>query len=157
MKFEFFNTHKNFYMGPLCVTNIEYELYEQEICSFGTFFRQQAFFRQNRRLTPTDLIEHLNFLKTHKNSNTISLCITDLEYGGHDQEIRSFGLFLPQIDNFQKNRRLTPMDWSKNLIFLKTHKNSYMVSFCVTDLEYGRQSQEIWSFGQFLPQTGNFR
>jgi hypothetical protein len=28
------------------------------------------------------------------------LCITDLEYGGHDQERRSFGQILQQIDNF---------------------------------------------------------
>jgi hypothetical protein len=27
------------------------------------------------------------------------LCITDGEYGSHDQEILSFGQFLPQIDN----------------------------------------------------------
>jgi hypothetical protein len=28
------------------------------------------------------------------------LRITDLEYGGHDQEIQSFGKFLPQTGNF---------------------------------------------------------
>jgi hypothetical protein len=31
----------------------------------------------------------------------ISLCLIDLEYGGHDQEIQSFGLFLPQTDVFR--------------------------------------------------------
>jgi hypothetical protein len=28
------------------------------------------------------------------------LCITDLEYGSHDQEIQNFGEFLPQIVYF---------------------------------------------------------
>jgi predicted secreted protein len=37
------------------------------------------------------LSENLKILKTHKNSFTGPLRITDLEYGGHDQEIRSFG------------------------------------------------------------------
>jgi hypothetical protein len=39
------------------------------------------------------------------------LCITDLEDGGHDQEIRSFGQFLPQTSSFHLNRRLTPTDF----------------------------------------------
>jgi hypothetical protein len=29
-----------------------------------------------------------------------SLSITDLKYGGHNQEIQSFGLFLPQTVDF---------------------------------------------------------
>jgi hypothetical protein len=37
------------------------------------------------------LNENLSFFKTHKNSYTGPLCITDSEYGGHDQEIWSFG------------------------------------------------------------------
>jgi hypothetical protein len=28
------------------------------------------------------------------------LCITDLEYGPHNQEIRTFGQFLPQTSDF---------------------------------------------------------
>jgi hypothetical protein len=40
--------------------------------------------------------------------------------------------------------------------FFKTHKNSYMGPCCITDPEYGGQDQEIWSFGQFMPQTGDF-
>jgi hypothetical protein len=39
------------------------------------------------------------------------LCITDLEYGGHDQKIQSFGQFLPQTYDFWYNCRLTPMDF----------------------------------------------
>jgi hypothetical protein len=35
-------------------------------------------------------------LKTYENSNTRPLCITDSEYGGHDQEIWCFDQFLPQ-------------------------------------------------------------
>jgi hypothetical protein len=34
-------------------------------------------------------------LKTCENSNTRVLCIINPEYGGHDQEIKSFGQFLP--------------------------------------------------------------
>jgi hypothetical protein len=40
------------------------------------------------------------FLKTGKNLYTGPLCITDPKYGGHDQEIRSFGQFLPQTSGF---------------------------------------------------------
>jgi hypothetical protein len=29
------------------------------------------------------------------------LCITDPEYGGQDQEIRSFGKFMPQTGDFR--------------------------------------------------------
>jgi hypothetical protein len=29
------------------------------------------------------------------------LCITDPEYGGHDQEIQHFGQFLPQTEDFR--------------------------------------------------------
>jgi hypothetical protein len=50
-------------------------------------------------------------LKTRENSNTRPLCITDLKYGDHDQEILSYGPFLPQTGNFQKNRRLICMDF----------------------------------------------
>jgi hypothetical protein len=42
-----------------------------------------------------------DFFKTHKKSYTGSLCITDLQYGGHDKEIQSFYQFLPQTVNFQ--------------------------------------------------------
>jgi hypothetical protein len=47
------------------------------------------------------LSEILSFFKTCKNSNTWPLCLTDNEYGGHDQEIWSFGYFLAQTDNFR--------------------------------------------------------
>jgi hypothetical protein len=36
-----------------------------------------------------------DFFKTHKNSYTGPLGITDLEYGGRGKEIWSFGQFLP--------------------------------------------------------------
>jgi hypothetical protein len=44
--------------------------------------------------------ENLIFL-THKNSYIGSLCITDPEYGGHSQEIRSFSQFLLQTGDFR--------------------------------------------------------
>jgi hypothetical protein len=43
-----------------------------------------------------------DFFKTHKNLYTGLLCITDRKYEIHDQEIQSFGQFLPQTDIFGK-------------------------------------------------------
>jgi hypothetical protein len=34
------------------------------------------------------------------------LCITDLEYGGHNQEIQCYGQFLAETGNFCYNRSL---------------------------------------------------
>jgi hypothetical protein len=45
-----------------------------------------------------DFERKVDFKKTCKKSYTWSLCITDPEYEGHDQEIWSFGLFVPQTD-----------------------------------------------------------
>jgi hypothetical protein len=47
------------------------------------------------------LTENLKILKTHKNSYTGPLCITNAEYGGHDQVILSFSQFLPTNTKFQ--------------------------------------------------------
>jgi hypothetical protein len=44
--------------------------------------------------------KNLNFFKTRKNSYTGPLCLTNSEYGGHDQEIQCFGQFMPQTGNF---------------------------------------------------------
>jgi hypothetical protein len=46
---------------------------------------------------------------------------------------------------------------SENLIFFKTRKNLYMGPLGTTDPENGGHGQEIWSFDQFLPQTGDLR
>jgi hypothetical protein len=45
---------------------------------------------------------------------------------------------------------------SENLIFFKTHENTYTGPLGNTDLEYRRHETEIQSFIQFLPETGNF-
>jgi hypothetical protein len=47
------------------------------------------------------LSENLKFFKTYKNSYAGPLCITNPEYGGHDQEIRSFGQFLLKTYDFR--------------------------------------------------------
>jgi hypothetical protein len=39
-----FKTHKTLYTGPLCVTDMEYELYEQKIRSFDQFLPQIGVF-----------------------------------------------------------------------------------------------------------------
>jgi hypothetical protein len=44
---------------------------------------------------------------------------------------------------------------SENFKNFKTHKNSYMRPLCITDSEYVGYDQEMRSFGQFLPQTGD--
>jgi hypothetical protein len=43
------------------------------------------------------------------------LCIIDPEYGGHGQQIQSFGNFLPKTGDFRLNRRLTPMDFKQKI------------------------------------------
>jgi hypothetical protein len=43
-----------------------------------------------------------------------------------------------------------------NFEFLKTYKNLYTGQLCITDPECRLNSQEIRSFGQFLPQIGIF-
>jgi hypothetical protein len=48
------------------------------------------------------------------------------------------------------------MDFERKFEFFKTHKNSYMGPLYITDLEYVGNDQEIRSFSQFLPQTGDF-
>ena len=48
------------------------------------------------------LWRYLKFFKPGKNLYTGPLCITDPEYGYHDQEMRSFGQFLPQTGVFGK-------------------------------------------------------
>jgi hypothetical protein len=58
-----------------------------------------------------DFEQKFDFLKTHKNSYMRPLCITDLQYGDDNKEIRSFYQFLPQTGDFGLNRRLTPMDF----------------------------------------------
>jgi hypothetical protein len=50
---------------------------------------------------PMDFERKFEFFQTRKNSYTGSLCTSDPQYEGHDQEIRSFGLFLPQTDDFR--------------------------------------------------------
>ena len=45
----------------------------------------------------------------------------------------------------------------ENVNFFKTHKISYMGPLWITDPQYVVHDKEIWSFGQSLPQTGDFR
>jgi hypothetical protein len=47
------------------------------------------------------LSENLSFLRTHKNSYTGPLCITDMQSGDHDQEIMSFSQFMRQPGDFR--------------------------------------------------------
>jgi hypothetical protein len=39
-KLNFLKTHKNSYMGPLCIIDLQYEGYEEEIQSFGQVYAQ---------------------------------------------------------------------------------------------------------------------
>jgi hypothetical protein len=47
-----------------------------------------------------DFERKFQYFKTYKNTYTELLCITDPLYGGHDQEIRCFGQFMPQTGDF---------------------------------------------------------
>jgi hypothetical protein len=47
------------------------------------------------------LSENLSSLKSRKNSYIGQLCITDLSYGGHGQEILCFGHFMPQTADYR--------------------------------------------------------
>jgi hypothetical protein len=49
------------------------------------------------------------------------------------------------------------MDFERNFDFFNARKNSYTGLLGTTDPEYGGQDTKIWSFGQFLPQTREFR
>jgi hypothetical protein len=46
-KFKFCKTHKNLYTGPLCITNLEYGLYDKDIQNFRQFLSQTDVFRKN--------------------------------------------------------------------------------------------------------------
>jgi hypothetical protein len=54
-----------------------------------------------------------------KNSYREPLCIAGPEYGGHDQEIRSFVPFLLQTCDLRENRWLTPMGFERKFEIFK--------------------------------------
>jgi hypothetical protein len=100
-----------------------------------------------------DFEQKFEFFKTCKNSHTRLLFITDLEYGGHDQEIHSLDQFYCKLATFGKPVGKPLWNLSENLNFFKTHKNSYTGSLCISNLECGGHDQEIQNFSQFLPQS----
>jgi hypothetical protein len=83
----FFKTCKNSYTWPLYITDPQYGVQDQHILSFGQFLAWTGDFQCNRTLTPMVLRKNLSFFKTHKNSYTGPLCITDPEYESHDHEM----------------------------------------------------------------------
>jgi hypothetical protein len=95
-----------------------------------------------------DFEQKFEFFKTHKNSYTGPLRITDLEYGGHDQVIQKFrSVFAANYRFFAKTIGVNLRILSENVKILKTCKNSCMRPLCITNLEYEGHNQEIWSFG----------
>jgi hypothetical protein len=66
-----------------------------------SFCGKLTIFAKNHRLTHTDFERKFDFFKTRKYSYTRPLYVTNPEYGAHDQEIRSFGQFLSQTDDFR--------------------------------------------------------
>jgi hypothetical protein len=142
-------------MEPLCITGLEYGLYDQEIQSFAQFLPQIDVFSTTEGKLLRILSRILNFFKTQKNLYTQPLCVIDLEFGLYDQEIRSFIQFLPQTDAFRKNRMLTLSDFEPKFDFL-THKNLYTGPLCVTDLEFELYDQEIRNFSQFCHKQSYF-
>jgi hypothetical protein len=153
------------------------------------FLPPNWWFRWNRRLTPMSFERIFQFFETCKNSYKGPLCITDREYGGHSQEIWSFGQFFSKqvkiyfFFKIHKHSYMAVMamkyrvsvsfcrqtgdfgkivGWHlwiliKNLIFSKTNKKSYTWPLYITDPWYRGLDQEIRSVGQFMPQTSDFR
>jgi hypothetical protein len=84
-------------MRPVGTTDPKYRRHDTEIWSFVQFLLQTGNFLQNLGLTAMDLErKFVFFFKTRKNSYMGPLEITDPEFGGHGQEIRSFCMFLLQ-------------------------------------------------------------
>jgi hypothetical protein len=59
--------------------------------------------------------------------------------------------------SFYRKLAIFGKTFQQKIYFFKTRKNSYMGPLCITDLKYEGYDKEIWSFGMFLPQTGDFR
>jgi hypothetical protein len=78
-----------------------------------SFCRKLAIYGKTVRWHLCILSKNLKFSKSLKNSYRRPLCIADPEYGGHDQEIRSFGQFLLQTCDLRENRWLTPMGFER--------------------------------------------
>jgi hypothetical protein len=74
-------------MSPFCTIDLQYGGHKQEILYFRQFLLQTSDFLGNCRLTPMDLSENMIFFQTRQNSSMRLLCITDLQYGGQNQEI----------------------------------------------------------------------
>jgi hypothetical protein len=70
--------------------------------------------------------QKFNIFKSCKNSYTRPLCTTDLEYGGHEQEIQSFVQFLPQTWDFQKNHRQAPIDFEQKIKKIQNQKKTHI-------------------------------
>jgi hypothetical protein len=85
-------------MRPLSLTDPEFSLYDREIRNFGQFFPQSdVFFGKTGGESLWILSQNLNIFKARKILYTRPLIVTDLEFRLYDQEIQSFGQFLPQI------------------------------------------------------------
>jgi hypothetical protein len=72
---------------------------------------------------------------------------------------RKYGVsvyFCPKLAIFIKTVGQHLCISSENVKLLKTRKTSYTRPLWTTDLQYGVHDQEIRSFNQFLPQTGDF-
>jgi hypothetical protein len=63
---------------------------------------QTGIFGKNQRLAHLDFEPKFIFFKAHKNLYTGQLSVTNSKYGLYNQEIRSFGQFLPQSSIFGK-------------------------------------------------------
>ena len=66
-----------------------------------SFCSKLAFFGKTEGKHLLILCRDLKNFKTPKNLYTRPLCITNPEYGPHNQEIRSFGQFPPQTGFFR--------------------------------------------------------
>jgi hypothetical protein len=104
---------------PLWITDPQYGGHDKDIQSFGQFLKETGDFGKTVGQHLHIWSENVKFFKTHKNTNTRPLWITDLQYGVHDQEILSFGQFLPQTAHYRQNGWLAPTDFEQKFEFFQ--------------------------------------
>jgi hypothetical protein len=75
-------TYKNSLTGPLSIADLEYGVMTNKYGVSVSFPRQLVIF--GKTVDISILSENLDFFKTHKNSYTGPLGITNPEYGGHN-------------------------------------------------------------------------
>ena len=83
------------------------------------------------------LSDNFSFSKTHKNSYTGPLCLTDRNMGITTKKYWVSVGFGPKQATFGKSIGVTYRFWAKSWVLFKTRKNSYTGPLCITDRNSG--------------------